>query len=204
MIQINDKGVKQYMTYNTTNYICFTNYKDSLPLNEDDRRWWVIFVPVDSLEEMEKVIGESIKTYFPKLFDSVRNNGHIIRKWLLEYPLTVEFLNTKQAPMTEHKLGMIATEEAGVEGLMEIKDLINRGGEFFNDNVISSSDLFDQVIFEHPELQIIGRSRHVILKKLGYSALPKPMKLNGKTRRMWAKKSLTSEEVKEMLKLSQL
>ena len=204
MIQINDKGVKQYMTYNTTNYICFTNYKDSLPLNEDDRRWWVIFVPVDSLEEMEKVIGESIKTYFPKLFDSVRNNGHIIRKWLLDFPLTVEFLNTKQAPMTEHKLGMIATEEAGVEGLMEIKDLINRGGEFFNDNVISSSDLFDQVIFEHPELQIIGRSRHVILKKLGYSALPKPMKLNGKTRRMWAKKSLTSEEVKEMLKLSQL
>ena len=86
--------------FNTTNYICFTNYKDSIPLDSDDRRWWVVFVPIDSLDEMAQIIGESVVTYFPKLFNAVRTYGCEIRKWLLEYELTKEFLAIKQAPMT--------------------------------------------------------------------------------------------------------
>ena len=127
MIQINDKGVKQYMTYNTTNYMCFTNYKDSLPLSEDDRRWWVIFVPIQSLDDLKNYVGETAETYFPKLFNAIRSYGSEVRKWLLEYNITDEFLNTKQAPMTEHKRIMIANEETSFEGLEEIKELIEAG-----------------------------------------------------------------------------
>lgn len=199
MIQINDKGVKQFMTYNTTNYICFTNYKDSLPLDQDDRRWWVIFVPIEKLEDMPEYVGEESKTYFPKLFNAVRSNGHEIRKWMLEYKLTEEFLNIKQAPMTNDKLSMIATEEAGLEGYSEVKELIEKGGKFFNKNVISSSDLFEALVFEYPELTIETTKKHVILKKLGYSSLPKPVKIDGKTRRIWAKKILSNEEVRDLI-----
>lgn len=201
MIQINDKGVKQYMTYNTTNYICFTNYKDAIPLDQDDRRWWVIFAPIQSLQEMPKYLGESASSYFPKLFNSVRKYGNEIRKWLLEYNITKEFLNTKQAPMTNYKLGMIATEEAGFEGYNEIKELIEKGSEYYNSEVICSNDLFETLIFEYPELDIQGRNRHAILKKLGYTALPKTIKLGGKMRRVWAKQIINNDEVKELLKL---
>jgi hypothetical protein len=201
MIQINDKGVKQYMTYNTTNYICFTNYKDAIPLDQDDRRWWVIFVPVESLEEMTKYVGESVSSYFPKLFGSVRKYGSEIRKWMLEYKLTDEFLNIKQAPMTDYKLGMIATEEAAFEGYSEIKELIEKGGEYFNEQVICSNDLFEALMFENPELEIVGRNRHAILKKLGYTALPKTIKLGGKMRRVWAKKIIDNEKVRKLLEL---
>lgn len=201
MIQINDKGVKQYMTYNTTNYICFTNYKDAIPLDQDDRRWWVIFVPIESLEEMPNYTGESVSSYFPKLFGAVRKYGTEIRKWLLEYKLSEEFLNIKQAPMTDYKLGMIATEEAGFDGYSEIKELINKGGEYYNSDVICSNDLFENLMFEHPELDIQSRNRHAILKKLGYTALPTPMRINGKTRRVWAKKIINNEKVKKLLQL---
>ena len=91
MIQINEKGVKQYTTYNTTNYICFTNHKDAIPIDKDDRRWWIIFVPINSLDEMSNILNEDVKTYFPKLFDSMRNNHCEIRKWLLEYEISNEF-----------------------------------------------------------------------------------------------------------------
>lgn len=197
MIQINEKGVKQYMTYNTANYICFTNYKDALPLDHDDRRWWVIFVPVESLSEMSLVVGEDISIYFPKLFDSVRENALEIRKWLLEYPISKEFLAIKQAPMTVHKLSMIATEEASFDGYVELRELIEEGSKYYDQNIISSSNLFEDFLFKNPEIIVNTSQRHRILKKLGYSVFEKPIKLDGKTRRIWTKKILTKEEIKE-------
>ena len=199
MIQINDKGVKQFMTYNTTNYICFTNFKDSIPLDSDDRRWWVIFVPIDSLDEMAEIVGESVVTYFPKLFHAVRTYGCEIRKWLLEYKLTKEFLAIKQAPMTDEKMSMIATEESSLEGYVEVKEMIEKGGKYYNKEAISSSDLFSDLMFEHPDLEIQTSKRNQILKKLGFTASSKPIKIDGKSRRMWTKKGYSNETIRELL-----
>lgn len=199
MIQINDKGVKQFMTYNTTNYICFTNFKDSIPLDSDDRRWWVIFVPIDSLDEMAEIVGESVVSYFPKLFHAVRTYGCEIRKWLLEYDLTKEFLAIKQAPMTDDKMSMIATEESSLEGYVEVKEMIEKGGKYYNKEVVSSSDLFSDLLFEHPDLEIQTSKRNQILKKLGFTASSKPIKIDGKSRRMWTKKGYSNEKIRELL-----
>jgi len=199
LIQINDKGVKPFMTYNTTNYICFTNYKDSLPLDGDDRRWWVIFVPIQSLSEMEKYVGEPADIYFPKLFKAVKMYGDEIRKWLLDYAIKCDFLNTKQAPMTTHKRSMIATEEASYDGLTELKELINEGGKYYNNDVICSADLFEIATIEHPELNFHTSKRHVLLKKLGYSVMPKPINIDGKTRRVWTKREMSNDEIRKIL-----
>ena len=94
---------------------------------------------------------------------------------------------------------MIATEETSLEGYSEVKDLIEEGGKYFNKHVICSSDLFESLMFENGNLDIQSTKRHIILKKLGYSALPKPIKIDGKARRVWAKKSLTNEKVRELL-----
>lgn len=199
MIQINDKGVKQFMTYNTTNYICFTNYKDSIPLDSDDRRWWVIFVPIDSLDEMAEIVGESIVTYFPKLFHAVRTYGCEIRKWLLEFELTKEFLAIKQAPMTDDKMSMIATEESSLEGYVEAKEMIEKGDKYYNKDVVSSSDLFSDLMFEHPDLEIKTNKRNQILKKLGFTTSSKPIKIDGKSRRVWTKKGYDNEKIRKLL-----
>ena len=200
MIQINDKGVKQFMTYNTTNYICFTNYKDSIPLDSDDRRWWVIFVNIDSLDEMSNIVGESAITYFPNLFNAVRTYGSEIRKWLLEYNLTSEFLSIKQAPITNEKLNMIATEEFSLEGYVEIKEMIEKGSKYYNKDVISSSDLFCDFLFENPDIELNNSKKNYILKKLGFTASSKLIKIEGKSRRIWAKKHCSNEEIRKLLK----
>jgi hypothetical protein len=199
MIQINDKGVKQFMTYNTTNYMCFTNYKDSLPLDKDDRRWWVIFVPIQSLSELKQYVGEEAKTYFPKLFDAVRSHDREIRKWFLEYEITKEFLAIKQAPMTDDKMSMIATEEASFEGLAELKEMISTGGKYFNEDVVSSPDLFEALMFEHPEMEFKTSQRNAMLKRLGYVSLPQPVKIDGKSRRLWAKKAVEPKQARLLL-----
>ena len=199
MIQINDKGVKQYSTYNTTNYICFTNFKDSLPLNATDRRWWVVFVPLDSMDNLHEYVGESKNTYYPKLFDAMRKHGTEIRKWLLEYPITAEFMNTKQAPMTDDKLSMIATEESALEGLNEVKDMLETGGKYWNKECVCPADLFQQLSFDNPDIEVSVRERSIILKKLGFSALPKVIRFDGKVRRWWSKRTMTSDQLRASL-----
>ena len=51
-IQINEKSVKAYSALNTTNYIAFTNFKDALPMTEGDRRWWMIYCPIENLNDI--------------------------------------------------------------------------------------------------------------------------------------------------------
>ena len=196
MIQINIKGVSPYLTYNTANYMCFTNDKDAIPMNMDDRRWWVIFVSISSLEDMKEIVGENTETYFPKLFNAVRTFGDEIRKWFLEYNITKEFLNMKQAPMTDYKLSMIAAEEAAFEGLCETKQLIKEGHKYYNSQCISSPDLFDQLMFKYPEIEINTSRRHIILKKLGYMPIPSLVKVNGKPRRIWTKIPMSNNNIR--------
>ena len=198
MIQINEKGVTPYMTYNTTNYVCFTNYKDALPLDNDDRRWWVIFVPITSLDEMPKYVGMEATEYFSKLFHSINNYSGEIRKWLLEYPITDEFKRTKQAPMTQHKELMIATEDSGFEGLAEVREIISNGeNQYIHKECISQSDLYDQILFDHPELEVTKAQVRNILKKMGYTLSAKRVKVDGKAKQFWVRHAMENEEIRE-------
>ncbi len=196
IIQINEKGVKPYMTQNTTNYMGLTNEKDAIPMDMDDRRWWVIFVAINSLSEMSELVGEDTAVYFPRLFNAIRTHGDELRKWFLEYEISEEFLATKQAPMTDSKLAMIAAEEVSFEGLSETRELIKEGHKYYNEECVSSSDLFDQLAFNYPEVEVTNRSKNAILKKLGYMPVSTPVKIGKKARRIWTKKKMTNDMIR--------
>lgn len=196
MIQVNDKGIRPYMTYNTCNYLCFTNYVDALPLTKDDRRWWVIFVPFASLKDVEEYAGMSVGDYYPKLFDGIRRFPGEFRKWLLEYPVTDEFLAIKQAPMTEDKRMMIASEDIEFEGLEAATELLNFGGKFFNQKCLSSSDFWLEFEFQNPEIILSKFDKNKLLKKMGFKVMPDPVKLEGKARRIWVRKPMSAEQIR--------
>lgn len=200
VIQINQKGVNQYMTTNTTNYCGFTNFRDALPVIETDRRWWIKYVQIESLEQLEEMVGESVSTYFPKLFDGLHDYGGELHKWFSEFTITKEFMLIKQAPMTEEKLLMISTEEYGFTGLNELRDMVRDGGFYYNNMCVSSVDLFQDFLFKHPEITLDNRQKQNLMKKMGFSCLPTPVKIDGKARKIWAKRPMSVKEVKEILK----
>lgn len=129
----------------------------------------------------------------------MRSHGAELRKWLLEYEISAKFLAIKQAPMTDDKMSMIATEDDGFEGLYEVKDIIATGGAYWNKECICAKDLFKQVAFVHPDLDIPSKVRNVMLKKLGYGIIPKVLKIDGKTRQFWSKRPLTNEQIRDSL-----
>lgn len=197
MIQINEKGIKQYFTYNTTNYICFTNYYDALPIDDNDRRYWVVFAPIKSIGKMKEYTGRTNTEYFERLFNTL-NHGAELRKFFLEYPITNEFKNTKRAPDTKYKRMMVATEDENLEGFTEVRDMINKGGKYYNAEIISQSELFGAAAMQHPQIPFTTRSRHLILRKLGFMAIPNKVRVGNKTHKIWARKFYTPHEIKDI------
>jgi hypothetical protein len=195
-VQINKKGIPQYEVPNTANLIAFTNFKDSVPVSDGDRRYWMLSAELSNIAEIEKNTGQDHEKYFRELFDDVRKYGPEIRKWALEYPLTDVILKQQRAPMTDLKKYVISTEENSFHGLIEIKDLIEKGGKYYNKNCVSSSDLFENLTFDNPELTLNPSSKNQILKKLGFLAHPDPVKIGGKTRRIWVKRFMTNKEIR--------
>lgn len=196
IIQVNDKNVSQFTTYNTANYICFTNYKDAIPIDLDDRRWWIIFSKLQSKADIDQIEKDKGKEYFNNLFGSIKQHKGEIRKWLLEFEISSEFLKMTRAPMTEHKIAMANLEDLKMEGFVELKNLVDKGGRYFNSSCVSSSDLFDQLFMDHPELEIHSSRRHQLLKKLGFVPHDRIVKIDGKTRRIWLKNSMSNDAIR--------
>ena len=199
IIQINDKGISQFTTYNTANYICFTNFQDALPMEAHDRRWWVIFAPVSTMAEFAVLVGEPVEDYFEKLYYALENHASEVRKWLLEYPISPEFKRTTRAPMTEEKRIMIEMEEQNIVGLMEAKEAIAQGNTYFDELVVSSSHLFVELSMHYNVHGLQSRQKNQLLQKLGFQPIMKPIKIGKEALRMWVKKPMTNDEIRQYI-----
>jgi hypothetical protein len=200
VVSISEKYVRSYNTINTVNYIAFTNEKDAIPLEETDRRWWVIFCPLLDLEHIGREFGMTKSQYLDELFGTIRSKGSELRRWLLDYEVSAEFLSWKQAPMTAHKQAMIATEKGSVEWLAEVEEIIEKGGKFYGYLCVSSSHLFTACELEIDGFDANKFEKNKILKKLGYQQHPRTVKIDGEVLRVWTKRTMSNEEIREIYK----
>lgn len=179
-VHVNEKNVKAYYAKNVTNYICFTNWRDAIPIEKGSRRWWIMFAP-------EK---QSSDNYYNMLFSAKNDHPLELRKYFLELKISKEFANLEEAPDTEFKQSMIRTEEANTEGLAEMEALINEGGMYFNKDYIASSYMFDHFKMTYSEILLTNKQKNLLMMKLGYGCLTNQMKItNGKVSKIWSKKT---------------
>jgi hypothetical protein len=190
-ITIHPKGVNEYVAPNTVNYIAFTNHHDALPLEDTDRRWWVQFTPFNTQEELLAVADSD---YFSILFDSIKDHGPGLRKWLIEYQLSPLFNPKGQAPTSLAKNQMISLNVSDAFGV--VKDLIEEGGYGFNSQILSSRHFTTALSFVEDIEVPKGKALHKMLMKLGFSVLEHPVKWEGKACTIWVKGS-TFREFKE-------
>ena len=110
---------------NTCNFIAFTNYKDALPVDENDRRWWLVFSPLNSLEDLEELSGIKRQEYFAPLHKLARNDspyGTEFKTFLLERDLSS--FNPNFPPESIHKEELAEIERGKLQGIDEVQDLI--------------------------------------------------------------------------------
>ena len=86
-VEIQSKGVDQDMEDNPANWIFFSNYKDAVPINKDDRRYAIFYSALQSKADILNTGMDDV--YFNRLWPWLRDEGGLqaVAHWLLNYPI---------------------------------------------------------------------------------------------------------------------
>jgi len=191
-VSIRRMGRDHYVIHNSANFMGFTNHRDALPLNDHDRRWWVIFLPWKNRADMDKQVG-GFDVYFGKLMAAIKYHGSEIRKYFLEHQISADFNPNGHAPMTDEKRSMISAEKG--DEIADLEAFINKGSKGYSASVISSAMLKKAIDLEvlnddysFPELN--SRTMRHIFERLGFVKNPNLIKWDGTAHRVWCKSAL--------------
>lgn len=147
IIEIQFKGADCVNVMNTTNYLAFSNKVDALPLEQGDRRWFVIFTPwgkdAQAMQDtFQRVVGMVPDDWFAKVANAFRNHASAIRQNFLDADLS-NFNRHAPAPETDEKRTMRQSSIYGLEAaVIAILEAKPKG---VTDNVLSLAALRQEV-----------------------------------------------------------
>lgn len=162
-----------YEAINTTNYFALTNFKDALPIDDNDRRYCVLF---SQWQSKEKLTGwmEQNPNYYPHLYESMRENVGEIIEWLATHKVSDKFKSTTRAPETKAKLMM--ADMAKSDDWLAIEDAIAHFEcEDINDHVVNVTKLYAKAteVFEADNFKDFPKTKRIrnIMLEMGYHAI---------------------------------
>ena len=178
------KGKDPITVPNTTNYFCFTNHKDAIPLDDNDRRYAILYSQWQDGKKMTASVEAKNKNHYAELYEQMRNSIPALYKVLKTHEIPKWFNDQKRAPLTHARQEMIefskspctiameyALEifpECLVDGILNITEL-NRKVRI--DQNINVDDVFE----EYPNTRIVKS----VLSGLGFNPHGKRKKIDG-------------------------
>ena len=187
MIQIEEKGRDHRTVPNFTNYLLLTNYKDALPITNDDRRFCVMYGRIQNETELFDYFGgrDATGDYFEYLFAESEKHAGAIKTFLLKYKISDDFKASGRAPDTKSRQAMIqatiSPEQCSVEDLINKHDCAVVNGRILDVTWLAKLCETDGDML--PPTRTLGH----ILSDMGYS------QIDG--RRVYIKKTNTQHYV---------
>lgn len=184
-IEVHAKGMNQYVAKNTTNYLLFTNFKDALPIDDNDRRYLVLqsrWQSRDMLDEFE----QANEDYYEKLYESLEMSPGGLRKWLVEDHVVSDIFNPKgKAPITIARQEMIKTSKP--EFTQAVEDIVlQKFAPGVNADFIVGSHL-REAMMEYEDIEMPKtKAQSAMLMKMGYSVVER-MKIDNRSERVYVK-----------------
>ena len=201
MIQIEEKGRDHRTVPNFTNYLLLTNYKDALPITNDDRRFCVMYGRIQNESELFDYFGgrDEAGEYFENLFRESELHAGAIKTFILNHTISEDFKPSGRAPDTVSRRLMIQASVSPEQSLVE--DLINK-----HECGVVNGRILDVTWFKslcEGEGDVLPQSRTLahILNDIGYQQITGRRIKIKKTREnhyIWfkAKKGVDEESVK--------
>lgn len=93
---------------NITNYMMFTNYQDSLAIDDEERRYFVLASRIQRVEQI-RALGSD---YFNTLFGMIRDNPGGLRSWLEQWRFSSEFEPDGRAPHTPYLTDLVENAQS--------------------------------------------------------------------------------------------
>lgn len=133
--EIHPKGQPVRNVKNTTSYLMFTNFKDALPIDDNSRRYLVLFSRWQNREDLKQFKAEN-EDYYVELYATIEESAGALRQWLLGHEQANDFNPKGDAPDTIGRRHMIRRAKA--EFIQQLDDLIEE-----NETIGACAELVD-------------------------------------------------------------
>lgn len=144
------KGKDPRTVINTTNYFALTNFQDAIPIDENDRRYCILFSQWQSKARLAEFM-DAHPDYYPELYEALRECAGEVLDWLSSHPIPKWFKSLKRAPDTNAKERM--REMSKSPAMVELEDALERFGPIISEgDEIDITELGKQV----KQLQALG------------------------------------------------
>lgn len=144
-----------YEVPNVTNYVMFTNYWDALPINKNDRRYYIISTSFQTKSHIDE-FSENNPTYFEELYSILDFNGEALRWWMLNRTISDAFKPKSTAPSTETKDLMRELSESS-DDMDEFETLLSESKDpLISEKVLSASKLRELGLFGTMSSRALG------------------------------------------------
>lgn len=167
-MNVHPKNVNPYQAINTTAYMAATNYMDALPVDDNDRRSFILKSAWQSGAAIRLFEAEN-PDYFRNLFGALERAG-ALRRWLTEFELHEEFDAKGRAPLTEARDEMIELSKTDIQLAFEEIVESDQHPRVGRDLVISGNLIAE--LSERTKEHISYRGVGSLLQANGYLKLP--------------------------------
>jgi hypothetical protein len=168
IIEVHPKGKAVFNAKNTTSYLLFSNYKDALPLDDDGRRFLVLFSRWQRKVKIDAFKNEH-PDYYEKLYAAIEESPGAIRHWLLHHEQDDAFNAMGDAPWTAAKAFMI--KQSKPEFIQVLNEIIEEGESLFADeNLVDVTNLVEVFAARGVEFPHM-KAMHSMMQRDGYEDL---------------------------------
>lgn len=174
-----------YKVVNTVNYMLVTNFKDGMPINRKDTRYFPLFSRFQT-EQAIKAFEQANPKYYDRLYAAVHEHSGAIRKWMMEREPTKDFNPAKRAPFSVAKSEMIFLNQSDEEEAFELS--LQDTDDRLYCRTLLCSDLVPEKMAEHGGVAPYGRLLKQFLSEHGFTYLGRP-RIDGENRRLWTQKA---------------
>lgn len=171
-----------YVAPNMTSYLLATNFRDALPLNDNDSRYFVVFSRFQTQTAL-RAFKAANPHYYKDLYNAIEESPGAIRGWLLNRKLGENFEPYGRAPDSTARRYMIMM--AKPEEQEAIEDILDTSMRFdMSRTLLSATDLLEEMYaldsIEVPQTKTINK----ILSDMGFTFLGR-VRVDGRLRRYW-------------------
>lgn len=202
-IEVHPKGRKPFNVPNTTNYLLLTNYEDSIPLEDTDRRYFPLRTRYRTKRELELALLKD-PGHFAKIVEAKENHPGALRKYFLDYQISDDFNPNLLPGETAYKRTMIELNRSDEDDLLG--DLIADGTVPGINWMMVSIKEFGKELRKN-DLPVLGRQISKTLTKAGFVSLStilpnNRISINGEQHRIWIRPEIAEqqENIKEWIK----
>ena len=195
-IEVHGKGKASMTAVNTVNYIGFSNHIDALPLDDKDRRQFVLFTPwkdIAGLHERIKALGLTVEQYWDQLWDVVKNRPDAVRGFFDAVDLSA-FNPHGRAPDSTFKSQVVMSNDAD-DAEAFAKYFIENGCLGVSSQVVSSACLTKALLQMDPPVVLHSTRVRKLLSGLGFSPSVRVIKWKGAAHRVWVTGGQVTGEV---------